>query len=113
MQTSTASRISSVRVPTLDEIRAERARRTANAGAAVHAAEKARCAADIGYWFDTYVWTYDPRLAGKPGGAFVPFRLWPKQREFVLWLKARIDAAEEGLGEKSRDTGVTYLCAGV
>lgn len=100
-------------MPTLDEIRAERARRQANAGAAEREAERARCAADIGYWFDRYVWTYDPRLAGKPGGAFVPFRLWPRQREAVRWLKARIDGAEEGLWEKSRDTGATYLCAGV
>jgi hypothetical protein len=22
---------------------------------------------DPNYWFDTYVWTYDPRLVGKPG----------------------------------------------
>lgn len=31
----------------------------------------------------------------------------------MLWLLERIRAGEEGLGEKSRDTGVTYLCAGV
>lgn len=102
-----------VPIPTLDEIRAEKARRAANASVQEREAEKAKCAADICYWFDRYVWTYDPRLAGKPGGAFVPFRLWPKQREFVLWMLERISRAEEGLGEKSRDTGVTYLCAGV
>jgi len=100
-------------VPTLDEIRAEKARRQAEAGRGERAAELARCAADICYWFDRYVWTYDPRLAGKPGGAFIPFRLWPKQREFVRWMLERIERGEEGLGEKSRDTGVTYLCAGV
>lgn len=100
-------------MPSLDEIRAERARRTANASAHEREAERARCAADICYWFDRYVWTYDPRLAGKPGGAFIPFRLWPRQREFVLWLLERVKLGEEGLGEKSRDTGVTYLCAGV
>lgn len=112
MQTSTALR-RSLAVPTLDEIRAEKARRQARASEGERAAEKARCAADIVYWFDRYVWTYDPRLVGKPGGAFIPFRLWPKQREFVLWLKERIDRGEEGLTEKSRDTGATYLCAGV
>lgn len=112
MQTSIALS-KSLAVPTLDEIRAERARRQAEASIGEREAERARCAADIGYWFDRYVWTYDPRLAGKPGGAFIPFRLWPRQREFVVWLKERIDRGEEGLGEKSRDTGVTYLCAGV
>ncbi|HEY0120636.1 MAG TPA: hypothetical protein VGC14_02555 [Rhizobium sp.] len=76
-------------------------------------AEKQRCATDICYWFDTYVWTYDPRLVGKPGGAYVPFKLWPKQRDVVLWLLDRLHSPDEGLVEKSRDTGATYLTAGV
>ena len=90
--------------------REERERIEAEAGG--WEAEKARCAADPLYWFDKYAWTYDPRLVGKPGGAFVRFILWPKQREFITWLLARVDAGEEGLGEKSRDVGVTYLCGG-
>ena len=76
-------------------------------------AEKATCTADIIHWFDDFVWTYDPRLIGKPGGAYVRFKLWPKQRETVLWLLERIRAIEEGLIEKSRDAGATYLTAGV
>lgn len=76
------------------------------------AAEKQRCAADVIHWFDNWVYTYDPRLVGKPGGAYVQFKLWPKQRDVVLWLKDRVTAAEEGLIEKSRDTGATYLTAG-
>lgn len=94
----------------LTQEREERDRVEAEAGG--WEAEKAKCAADPLYWFDRYAWTYDPRLAGKPGGAFVPFKLWPRQREFITWLKARVDASEEGLGEKSRDVGVTYLCGG-
>lgn len=90
--------------------REERERIEAEAGG--WEAEKARCAADPLYWFDKYAWTYDPRLVGKPGGAFVRFILWPKQREFITWLLARVEAGEEGLGEKSRDVGVTYLCGG-
>jgi phage terminase large subunit len=76
-------------------------------------AEKQRCADDIVYWFNKWVWTYDPRLVGKPGGAYVQFKLWPKQQDVVLWLLARVHASEEGLIEKSRDTGATYLTAGV
>ncbi|TBE67437.1 hypothetical protein [Rhizobium ruizarguesonis] len=76
------------------------------------AAEKQRCAADIIHWFDNWVYTYDPRLVGKPGGAYVQFKLWPKQRDVVLWLRDRVAAPEEGLIEKSRDTGATYLTAG-
>lgn len=75
--------------------------------------EKKRCAADIVYWFDKWVWTYDPRLVGRPGGAYVQFKLWPKQRDVVRWILDRVRAPEEGLIEKSRDTGATYLTAGV
>jgi phage terminase large subunit len=75
--------------------------------------EMALCARDILHWFDRYLWTYDPRLVGRSGGAYVPFKLWPKQRDIVLWMLERLRAAEEGLIEKSRDTGVTYLCAAV
>lgn len=70
------------------------------------------------YWFDTYVWTYDPRLLSQknPDGSkrspFVQFKLWPKQRELLAWLAERVDANEEGLIEKSRDTGASYICMG-
>src|SRR5688500_18668323 len=105
---STASLAS---LPTLDQVRAERARRAAHASAAEserrleqereqkldHDAELRRCAEDIEYWFDNYVWTYDPRLVGerKPDGTrkspYIPFVLWPKQREFLHWLEQRLD----------------------
>jgi len=75
--------------------------------------ERQRCADDILYWWDRYIWTYDPRLIGTPTGPFIQFKLWPKQRENVLWLLDRIRAREEGLEEKSRDVGATYLCGGV
>lgn len=76
-------------------------------------AEKKRCAEDILYWFDRWVYTYDPRLIGKSGGAFVQFKLWPKQRELVTWLLERMAKPEEGLVEKSRDVGATYVISGV
>jgi phage terminase large subunit len=86
-----------------------------------HEAERARCGADadgIVYWFNNYVWTYDPRLVGEKnadGSAkspYVRFQLWPRQEEFIHWLHERVQRNEEWLTEKSRDTGVTYLCAG-
>jgi len=91
----------------------EKARRAEASECARNDAEKAVCAEDMLYWSDNYVWTYDPRLVGQSGGAYVPFKLWPKQREIARWLLGRIRAAEEGLIEKSRDTGVTYICAAV
>lgn len=80
--------------------------------------EKTRCSSDIVHWFDNWVWTYDPRLTGQKNAdgsrksPFVQFKLWPKQKDAILWLRDRVDANEEGLIEKSRDTGATYLTAG-
>lgn len=126
----------SVRIPPLSKVLAEIVRQRSLTEARASAAESERrleeerqqkldrdaelkrCAEDIEYWFDNYVWTYDPRLVGErnPDGSrkspYIPFVLWPKQRAFLHWLEQRLDANEEGLAEKSRDTGVTYLCAG-
>lgn len=49
--------------------------------------------------------TFDPRIPG-----LVPFLLFPKQEEFLLWLQQREFHQENGLVEKSRDAGVSYLC---
>jgi phage terminase large subunit len=65
------------------------------------------------YWIDKYCYTYDPRTVAKA----LPFKLWPKQVEFIRWIQEREEAFrktgidEEGLCEKSRDAGVTFLCA--
>lgn len=99
-------------------IRAEKARRKARAQAGGWEVERARCAADILYWFDKWVYTYDPRLVGQRyadgtrKSPYVQFRLWPAQREVILWMQDRLDALEEGLLEKSRDVGATYLTCG-
>jgi phage terminase large subunit len=129
------STASLARLPTLEEVRAERARRAEHSSALEserrleadrrakldHEAEKARCGADadgIIYWFNNYCWTYDPRLLGRRGNdgvalsPYTRFQLWPKQEEFIRWLHDRVEANEEWLTEKSRDAGVSYLCCG-
>jgi phage terminase large subunit len=54
--------------------------------------------------------TFDPRNAeiGKP--TMVPFLLFPKQVEFINWLVERWRGRKDGLVEKSRDMGVSWLC---
>lgn len=49
--------------------------------------------------------TYDPRKTPST----VPFILWPKQREYIHWLSERYALKEDGLAEKSRDAGATFL----
>lgn len=56
--------------------------------------------------------TFDPRLAEKGLRTVVPFVLFPRQREFLDWLLARWLAREDGVVEKSRDMGLSWLCVG-
>lgn len=71
-------------------------------------AELARCATDLIYWFNNYCVAFDPRLPNP----YSKFTLWPKQEEFLLWLQDRERTQTPGLVEKSRDSGVSYLCCG-
>lgn len=111
-----------MRLPPASELRALGARRSADDEAtASHATEIARCGRDadgIVHWFNKYAWTFDPRLTGRKDehgnslSAFVPFVLWPRQVELIRFLWDRLDANEEWLLEKSRDTGASYVCCG-
>lgn len=63
-------------------------------------------------FIDDWGCTFDPRNAEIALPTVVPFKLFPKQREFIEWLQARWQAREGGLAEKSRDMGVSWLCVG-
>ena len=66
------------------------------------------CARDVVQWTNDWVWTHDPR--GVP--SMLPFDLFPKQEEFLRWMDEREAKEEDGIVEKSRDMGVTWLtCA--
>lgn len=68
--------------------------------------ELARCDRDIAYWINQYAWTFDPRQKE----SFIPFLLFPKQKEFLDWVWAQELTQTDGLAEKSRDSGLTWLC---
>lgn len=57
--------------------------------------------------------TFDPRNVERGIEAVTPFLLFPKQAEFVTWVVARWRAREDGLVEKSRDMGVSWLCVAI
>lgn len=57
--------------------------------------------------------TFDPRNAEIGISSTVPFLLFPRQKEFVEWVVARWQAREDGLTEKSRDMGVSWLCVAI
>lgn len=54
--------------------------------------------------------TYDPRPGKSGRPSYMPFILFPRQREFIEWLLERFLKREEGIVEKSRDMGVSWLC---
>jgi phage terminase large subunit len=68
------------------------------------------CIEFIEDWLDTY----DPRNAGKLDKLSVmPFIMFPRQRELVEFLFAMIEAEANGLIEKTRDMGATWLAGAV
>lgn len=54
--------------------------------------------------------TFDPRNAEVGLPTTMPFLLFPKQAEFIMYLRRKWLAREDGLAEKSRDMGVSWLC---
>lgn len=76
-------------------------------GAKAHYADGAQgCIDFIEDWVDTF----DPRNAGTDKPTRMPFILFQRQREFVEFLHACYVADTNGLVEKSRDMGATWLC---
>lgn len=60
-------------------------------------------------WINDTGMTFDPRLAERGMRTVVPFVLFPKQREFIEWIHERWKCREDGVVEKSRDAGVSWL----
>jgi len=73
--------------------------------------ELLQCAKDVVHWVNHWVWTYDPRLINSGGMADVPMVLWTDQDKFLYWLRDRESNRENGICEKSRDYGATYLAS--
>lgn len=69
------------------------------------------CRRDPVYWINTWGWTYNPKEAASGATAYVPFDLFPKQADLIRYLEDRTAAREEGLVEKSRDIGFTWVAA--
>jgi len=56
--------------------------------------------------------TFDPRNAEVGLPTIIPFVLFPKQAEFIEYCYRKWKGREDGLAEKSRDMGVSWLCVG-
>lgn len=62
--------------------------------------------------FDNWFWTYDPRLAHGGRPAHIPLDLWKRQGELIDFLDLCVRRREDGLVEKSRDIGFTWIAGG-
>lgn len=60
----------------------------------------------INHWVDTY----DPRNVANGRPARVPFRMFQRQADLIMFLQALIEGEESGLIEKCRDMGATWAC---
>lgn len=54
--------------------------------------------------------TYDPRNAGTDIPTRMPFLLFPRQRELLEYLVTLLKSQQNGLIEKCRDMGATWIC---
>ena len=57
--------------------------------------------------------TVDPRNVERGLPALIPFILFPRQREWVQWTMDRWKGQENGLTEKTRDMGLSWLSVGL
>lgn len=57
--------------------------------------------------------TYDPRNPARGLPAKMPFIPFPKQNELIDFLLGLTETEDDGLIEKSRDMGATWICAAV
>jgi len=60
-------------------------------------------------WINDWCCTFDPRNPEVGLPAMVPFLLFPKQAEYVDWVIARWRGRQDGVVEKSRDMGMSWL----
>jgi hypothetical protein len=71
--------------------------------------ELVRCADDVVYWLTHYGWTYDPRGVLTKSPTMLPFVPFDRQQEYLRWLEEREKNIEDGIADKSREVGFTWL----
>jgi len=90
-----------------------RAQLLSNRDPEFRSAVKELCAKDILFWINSFCWTFDPRPENQKKLGYheanMLFITWPFQDDFIRWLCERIDTGEDGLLEKSRDMGASWL----
>lgn len=61
-------------------------------------------------FIEDFGFTFDPRNVERSLPATVPFLLFQRQTEFIEWVYDQWKGRSDGVAEKSRDMGVSWLC---
>lgn len=69
---------------------------------------KELCKKDCVFFFNSFLWTYDPRTEEKE----LPFVLYDYQEDFIRWCEELYAKKQDGLIEKTRDMGATWVILG-
>ncbi len=70
------------------------------------------CRRDPVRWINDWVWTSDPRNSSRGLPITIPFLLWDKQEQYILWRRSCVANKKFGIVAKSRDSGMSWLnCA--
>ena len=62
------------------------------------------------FFFNVFLWTYDPRLVGDK--AHQPFITYPFQDDYILGLEECYKTGQGGVTDKSRDMGASWMALG-
>ncbi len=65
---------------------------------------------DATAFIQDWCWTFNPRNVGTDIPTTMPFLLFDRQIEMVAWLDGLVADQKDGLCEKSRDMGATWIC---
>ena len=65
------------------------------------------------FFFNAFLWTYNPKKEGKPGGAHLPFVTYPYQDETILDIVDAIETGKDVWVEKSREMGWSWVLVGI
>lgn len=86
-----------------------RARQLYESDEAFREQENKQCSEDFARFINHWCYTSDPRLPPIGLPSMLPFVLWPKQEEFLLWVHEAYEMGRSWLAEKSRGWGITWL----
>lgn len=75
----------------------------------LRAIAKERCKKDIIWWINNFCWILNPHLTKWGFPVKLPFILYPKQEEYILWRENLYKTNKSGVVYKCREVGASWL----